>query len=64
VFSQLKRDAGPPSLVTKVRLHWYFQWFTVLFLGITLALGLAFRVYRKRTAAPAAVPEPAVQEAV
>ncbi|KUO15885.1 hypothetical protein AQJ91_39015 [Streptomyces dysideae] len=44
--------------------HWYFQWFTVLFLGSTLALGLAFRAYRKRTAAPAAVPEPAVQEAV
>ncbi|MER5221533.1 amino acid permease [Streptomyces flaveus] len=29
--------------------HWYFQWFTVLFLGVTLVLGGAYRVYRART---------------
>jgi hypothetical protein len=32
--------------------HWYFQWFTVLFVGATVAAGA---VYRSRTgAAPAA----------
>jgi cell division protein FtsL len=37
---------------------WYFQWFTVLFLTVTVAIGLAFRAYRARTAvaeAPEAV---------
>ncbi|GAB2947634.1 amino acid permease [Streptomyces pseudoechinosporeus] len=29
--------------------HWYFQWFTVLFLGVTLVLGGAYRVYKART---------------
>ncbi|MFJ3671843.1 amino acid permease [Streptomyces sp. NPDC090106] len=29
--------------------HWYFQWFTVLFLGVTLAAGIAYRAYRSRT---------------
>ncbi|MET8978614.1 amino acid permease [Streptomyces sp. NPDC004539] len=28
--------------------HWYFQWFTVLFLGVTVALGVAYRVGRRR----------------
>jgi hypothetical protein len=28
--------------------HWYFQWFTVLFLGATLVLGVAYRVYKAR----------------
>ncbi|MEU6094694.1 amino acid permease [Streptomyces sp. NPDC047079] len=43
--------------------HWYFRWFTVLFLVATLAVGAVCRAYRTRTAAPAAVPEAAVQEA-
>ncbi|MEU2587074.1 amino acid permease [Streptomyces avermitilis] len=43
--------------------HWYFQWFTVLFLAVTLAAGAAFRAHRRRTSAPAPVPEPTVQEA-
>ncbi|MEU3245803.1 amino acid permease, partial [Streptomyces sp. NPDC006875] len=30
--------------------HWYFQWFTVLFLGATLLAGAAYRAYRARTA--------------
>ncbi|MET9119797.1 amino acid permease [Streptomyces sp. NPDC004528] len=30
--------------------HWYFQWFTVLFLGATLLVGAAYRAYRARTA--------------
>ncbi|NGO10127.1 amino acid permease [Streptomyces sp. HC44] len=30
--------------------HWYFQWFTVLFLSVTLVLGGAYRVYKARTA--------------
>ncbi|AVH59710.1 hypothetical protein C4B68_32600 [Streptomyces dengpaensis] len=29
-------------------LHWYFQWFTVLFLGVTLVAGAAYRAYRAR----------------
>lgn len=41
--------------------HWYFRWFTVLFLAVTLAAGAAYRAYRARTAvtetpAPEAVP--------
>lgn len=28
--------------------HWYFQWFTVLFLGATVALGVAYRARAKR----------------
>ncbi|MER5212735.1 amino acid permease [Streptomyces sp. NPDC002838] len=37
--------------------HWYFQYFTVLFLSITIALGVAYRAYKARTAvAPEAVP--------
>jgi urea carboxylase system permease len=31
--------------------HWYFQWFTVLFLAATLAVGVAWRAVRKRAAA-------------
>jgi amino acid transporter len=31
--------------------HWYFQWFTVLFLGLTLVAGAAYRAYRARTPA-------------
>ncbi|MFI7404415.1 hypothetical protein ACIBW9_28730 [Streptomyces sp. NPDC049541] len=42
---------------------WYFQWFTVLFLAATVVAGGAYRVYRKRTGAPSAVPEKAVPEA-
>ncbi|MFF4488438.1 amino acid permease [Streptomyces sp. NPDC001544] len=30
--------------------HWYFQWFTVLFLAATLVAGAAYRAYRARTA--------------
>lgn len=39
--------------------HWYFQWFTLLFLGVTLVAGAGYRAYRTRAAAPeaaAAVP--------
>ncbi|KPI16332.1 hypothetical protein OK074_1944 [Actinobacteria bacterium OK074] len=42
--------------------HWYFQWFTVLFLGATVVAGAAFRLYRRGTAASTAVPEAAVHE--
>ncbi|MFF0201625.1 amino acid permease [Streptomyces sp. NPDC005017] len=36
--------------------HWYFQWFTLLFLGGTVAVGAVFRAYRgrKATSAPLA----------
>ncbi|MFD9540223.1 amino acid permease [Streptomyces sp. NPDC060022] len=30
--------------------HWYFQWFTVLFLTGTVVLGAAYRTYRRRAA--------------
>ncbi|MGP4008142.1 hypothetical protein [Streptomyces sp. 4N124] len=33
-----------------IRAHWYFQWFTVLFLGVTLVVGAAYRIYKSRTA--------------
>lgn len=39
--------------------HWYFQWFTVLFLVVTVGAGFGFRAYRARTVteeAPEAVP--------
>ncbi|MFF3939532.1 amino acid permease [Streptomyces phaeofaciens] len=36
--------------------HWYFQWFTLLFLGATVAAGAGYRAYRRRTA-DGAVPE-------
>lgn len=43
-----------------MRAHWYFQWFTVLFLTATVTTGLAFRAYRRRTATtPATAPEAA-----
>ena len=42
--------------------HWYFQWFTVLFLAATLVAGGAYRMYRKQTAVPTAVSDTAVQE--
>ena len=29
--------------------HWYFQWFTVLFLGVTVVAGVAYRAYKSRT---------------
>ncbi|MFE0513723.1 amino acid permease [Streptomyces sp. NPDC058964] len=32
--------------------HWYFRWFTVLFLGATVALGAVHRAHRARTTAP------------
>ena len=28
--------------------HWYFQWFTVLFLAATLVVGVAWRAMRRR----------------
>ncbi|MFF7980760.1 amino acid permease [Streptomyces sp. NPDC007901] len=34
--------------------HWYFRWFTVLFLGVTVGLGAVWRL--TRTEQPAAVP--------
>jgi amino acid transporter len=37
--------------------HWYFQWFTVLFLAVTVAAGLAYRAFRTRPTVPQAVPE-------
>jgi hypothetical protein len=43
--------------------HWYFQWFTLLFLTATLLAGGAYRAYRKRTPDGTVVPETAVQEA-
>ncbi|MCX4879622.1 amino acid permease [Streptomyces sp. NBC_00847] len=43
--------------------HWYFQWFTVLFLAVTLLAGGAYRAYRKRTAARSSVPETPVTQA-
>lgn len=33
--------------------HWYFQWFTVLFLGATVVLGAAWRAYASRRGATA-----------
>jgi len=30
--------------------HWYFRWFTVLFLGVTLAVGAGYRAYAARAA--------------
>ncbi|MGW2617374.1 hypothetical protein [Streptomyces sp. NPDC001500] len=43
-----------------MRAHWYFQWFTVLFLGATVAVGAACRTWRRRSTAPAGgVPETA-----
>jgi urea carboxylase system permease len=37
--------------------HWYFQWFTVLFLAATLALGAGYRAYRARAVVTEEVPE-------
>lgn len=31
--------------------HWYFQWFTVLVVGATVATGAAYRWYRRRRGA-------------
>jgi urea carboxylase system permease len=28
--------------------HWYFQWFTVLFLTVTVVIGVAYRAYKAR----------------
>jgi amino acid transporter len=39
--------------------HWYFRWFTVLFLAVTLAAGAGYRAWRGRTAVAAGVPETA-----
>ncbi|MEV6172036.1 amino acid permease [Streptomyces sp. NPDC051954] len=30
--------------------HWYFQWFTVLFLAVTVVAGAAYRIHKSRTA--------------
>ncbi|POX41753.1 amino acid permease [Streptomyces sp. Ru72] len=43
--------------------HWYFRWFTLLFLAATVAAGAAYRAYRRRTPVSSPVPEAAVQEA-
>ncbi|MFJ8362528.1 amino acid permease [Streptomyces sp. NPDC093984] len=43
--------------------HWYFRWFTLLFLTATVAVGAAYRAFRRRTPVSAPVPEAAVQEA-
>jgi hypothetical protein len=43
--------------------HWYFQWFTVLFLAATVLAGAAYRAYRRTSEAGTPVPEPAIQEA-
>ncbi|AZQ33575.1 amino acid permease [Streptomyces cyaneochromogenes] len=43
--------------------HWYFQWFTVLFLGVTVVAGVGFRMYRRRTAPVSTVPETTASEA-
>jgi urea carboxylase system permease len=39
--------------------HWYFQWFTVLFVGATVVVGVAYRRYRRTAPSSAATPEPA-----
>ncbi|WP_155057563.1 amino acid permease [Streptomyces blattellae] len=31
--------------------HWYFRWFTVLFLGVTAVVGAAYRICKSRSAA-------------
>ena len=38
--------------------HWYFRWFTLLFLGVTLAGGAGYRAFRSRTALTGDVAEP------
>ncbi|MFE7167709.1 amino acid permease [Streptomyces sp. NPDC057616] len=43
--------------------HWYFQWFTVLFLTATLALGAGYRAWRQRGVDRSAVSETEVQGA-
>jgi urea carboxylase system permease len=40
--------------------HWYFQWFTALFLGITVALGALYQVWRARRGHSAAASAPAL----
>ncbi len=42
--------------------HWYFQWFTVLFLGVTVALGVLYRLMRARRVRSAAVPARALAD--
>jgi hypothetical protein len=41
-----------------VHFHWYFQWFTVLFVAATVAAGAGYRWYRHGSAAEV-LPEPA-----
>jgi hypothetical protein len=38
--------------------HWYFQWFTVLFVAVTVAAGAAYRAYGRRPATSAEAAEP------
>ncbi|MEU0964486.1 amino acid permease [Streptomyces sp. NPDC005917] len=38
--------------------HWYFRWFTVLFLTVTVGLGAVWRLTRAESRAAVAVPEP------
>ncbi|MBC2907332.1 amino acid permease [Streptomyces cupreus] len=41
--------------------HWYFQWFTVLFVGITVATGAVYRWYRSRMGAVSSTKDPGGQ---
>ncbi|MDO0916243.1 amino acid permease [Streptomyces sp. DT2A-34] len=42
--------------------HWYFQWFTVLFLLVTVGLGVLFRLTRAQRVRSAAEPVEALRE--
>ncbi|MFB7496678.1 amino acid permease [Streptomyces sp. NPDC056161] len=44
--------------------HWYFQWFTVLFLGVTVTAGAGYRLYRRRQSTTRDVPRPTVHDTV
>ena len=43
--------------------HWYFRWFTVLFLAATVAVGVACRVCKKRAVTSSGAAEATAQEA-
>ena len=42
--------------------HWYLQWFTVLFLGATVALGSGYRLWCRVRPVPASGPSEAAAE--
>ncbi|MEU6144904.1 amino acid permease [Streptomyces sp. NPDC047081] len=44
--------------------HWYFQWFTVLFLGVTVGLGVLYRWTRARHMQAAVEPAEAAPEPI